>query len=148
LRTRGTGSNRRGIAWRTSIQQSIKFETVPVERGDVQAKVTATGNLNAAVDVLVSSQISGNIRELYADWNSRVNKGQLVALIDPKIFQSQVDQATATSRSAHASTLTAQAQFAKARADLSAASANVQNAQAIAAKDRQRGQHQRAVGSR
>jgi HlyD family secretion protein len=124
-----------GIAWRTSIQQSIKFETVPVERGDVQAKVTATGNLNAVVDVLVSSQISGNIKALYADWNSRVKKGQLVALIDPEVFQAQVDQAAATLRSAHSSKLAAQAQYAKTRADSSAASASVRNAQAIAAKD-------------
>jgi HlyD family secretion protein len=124
-----------GVVWRTSLQQSITYETVPVERGDVQAKVTATGNLNAVVDVLVSSQVSGNIKELYADWNSRVRKGQLVALIDPEVFQAQVDQATATSQSAHSSTLTAQAQVAKARADSSAASASVGNAQAIAAKD-------------
>ena len=125
-----------GIFWRARLQQSVKYETVPVEWGDVQAKVTATGNLNAVVDVLVSSQVSGNIKALYADWNSRVKKGQLVALIDPEVFQAQVDQATAASRSAHSSTLTAQAQAAKARAEVSAAEANERNTRAIAAKDR------------
>ena len=59
-----------------------------------------------------------------------------MALIDPEVFQAQVDQATASSRSAHSSTLTAQAQLAKARAELSASMANERNAQAIVAKDR------------
>ena len=124
-----------GVLWRSHLQNAIAFETVPVERGSIQAKVTATGNLNAVVDVLVSSQVSGNIKALYADWNSKVKKGQLVALIDPEIFQAQVDQATATLRSAHAATLTAQAQIEKAKADLTAANASEKNAEAIAAKD-------------
>jgi HlyD family secretion protein len=124
-----------GLFWRSRLQNSISYETVPVERGVVQAKVTATGNLNAVVAVLVSSQVSGNIKALYADWNSQVKKGQLVALIDPEVFQSQVDQASASSRSAHSSVLAAQAELAKARADQSAAVANVRNAEAIAAKD-------------
>ena len=90
-----------GVVWRTRLQNAIAYETVSVERGPIQARVTATGNLNAVVDVLVSSQVSGNIKALYADWNSKVKKGQLVALIDPEIFQAQVDQANATYRSAH-----------------------------------------------
>ena len=125
-----------GFFWRSHQQNSVVYETVPVERGVLQAKVTATGNLNAVVEVMVSSQVSGNIKALYADWNSRVKKGQLVALIDPEVFQAQVDQASASSRSAHASTLTGEAQLAKARADRSAAVANEKNAQALAAKDR------------
>src|SRR5579864_1291137 len=124
-----------GLLWRAHLQNVITYETVPVERGSIQAKVTATGNLNAVVDVLVSSQVSGNIKALYADWNSTVKKGQLVALIDPQIFQAQVDQATAASRSAHAATITAQAQLEKAKSDLSAADASEKNAEAIAAKD-------------
>jgi len=124
-----------GSFWRAHLQNVITYETVPIERGSIQAKVTATGNLNAVVDVLVSSQVSGNIKALYADWNSKVKKGQLVALIDPEIFQAQVDQANATFRSAHAATLTAQAQLEKSRSDLSAANAAEKNAEAIAAKD-------------
>ncbi|HMD06735.1 MAG TPA: efflux RND transporter periplasmic adaptor subunit [Candidatus Acidoferrum sp.] len=117
------------------MQNAIRYDTVAIERGSIQAKVTATGTLNAVVDVLVSSQVSGNIKALYADWNSKVKKGQLVALIDPEIFQSQVDQASATLRSADAATITAQAQLEKAKADLSAANASEKNAEAIAAKD-------------
>ncbi len=121
--------------WRAHAQNTIRYETVPVERGSIQAKVTATGTLNAVVDVLVSSQVSGNIKALYADWNSKVKKDQLVALIDPQIFQSQVDQASATLRSAHAAAITAQAQLEKSKADLSATNASEKNAEAIAAKD-------------
>ena len=58
---------------------AIDYETVPVERGSVQASVTATGTLNAVVDVQVGSQVSGNIKALYADFNTKVTKGQLVA---------------------------------------------------------------------
>ena len=64
-----------GLLWRAHLQDTITYETVPVERGPIQARVTATGNLNAVVDVLVSSQVSGNIKALYADWNSKVKKG-------------------------------------------------------------------------
>jgi HlyD family secretion protein len=121
--------------WRAHLRNAIGYETVSVERGSIQAKVTATGNINAVVDVLVSSQVSGNIKALYADWNSKVKKGQLVALIDPQIFQAQVDQATATFRSAHSATITAQAQLEKTQSDLSAANATEKDAEAIAAKD-------------
>jgi HlyD family secretion protein len=121
--------------WHLHVQSLIIYETVAVERGSIQARVTATGNLNAVVDVLVSSQVSGNIKTLYADWNSKVKKGQLVALIDPQIFQAQLDQASATFRSAQAATLTAQAQVEKSKSDLSAAMANERNSEAIAAKD-------------
>lgn len=138
-----------GLYWRSSVQNSISFETVPVEQGAVQSRVSATGNLNAVVEVMVSSQVSGNIKALYADWNSRVKKGQLVALIDPEVFQAQLDQANASVRSAHAATLSAQAQLAKSQADESAAVAGQRNAQAIAAKDlasevNTRGQWERA----
>jgi len=124
-----------GLLWRAHLQNTITYETVPVERGPIQATVTATGNLNAVVDVLVSSQVSGNIKALYADWNSKVKKGQLVALIDPEIFQAQVDEANATFHSAHSATVTAQAQVEKAKSDLSSANASEKNAEAIVAKD-------------
>jgi len=107
--------------WISSSRTAIRYETVAIDRGTVQASVTATGTLNAVIDVLVSSQVSGNIKELYADWNSKVKKGQLVALIDPQIFQAQVEQAQAVANSARAASLTAGAQVEKAKADLAAA---------------------------
>jgi len=124
-----------GVTWRAHLRNAITYETVALERGPIQARVTATGTLHAVVDVLVSSQVSGNIKALYADWNSKVKKGQLVALIDPEIFQSQVDQANATFRAEHGATMTAQAQLEKSKTDLSTAVANEKSAEAILAKD-------------
>ena len=121
--------------WRVYTQSAITYETVPVERGTIQASVTATGTLNAVVDVLVGSQVSGNIKALYADWNTKVTKGQLVALIDPEIFQAQVDQTRATLGAAHSAVVTAGAQVEKVKADNAAAVANEKAAEANAAKD-------------
>ena len=124
-----------GLLWRAHLQNVVQYESVPVERGPVQANVTATGTLNAVVDVLVSSQVSGNIKALYADWNTKVKAGQLVALIDPEIFQAQVDQATATVRSAAAARITAEAQLEKTKSDLSGAIATEKSAEANMTKD-------------
>jgi HlyD family secretion protein len=124
-----------GYAWRVHTQSAITYETVPVERGTIQASVTATGTLNAVVDVLVGSQVSGNIKALYADWNTKVTKGQLVALIDPEIFQAQVDQTRATLAAAHSAVVTAGAQVEKAKADNAAAVASEKGTEANAAKD-------------
>src|SRR5664279_540737 len=85
-----------GELWRMHSQNAINYETVPLDRGLVQASVTATGTVNAVVDVQVGSQVSGNIKALYADFNTKVTKGQLVGLIDPEVFQAQVDQGRAT----------------------------------------------------
>ena len=93
--------------------------------GTIQASVTATGTLNAVVDVLVGSQVSGNIKALYADWNTKVTKGQLVALIDPEIFQAQVDQARATLGAAHSAVChRSRRKCEKAKSDSAAAVAN------------------------
>jgi hypothetical protein len=78
-------------------QRNASFETAKIERGPIQAFITATGNLNPVVNVQVGSQVSGNIKTLYADFNTKVRKGQLVAQIDPEIFQAQVDAASAAS---------------------------------------------------
>src|SRR5271169_1723135 len=71
------------------------YQTVPVTRGALDATVSATGNCNAVVSVQVGSQVSGNILALYADFNTKVKQGQLVARIDPAPFQAAVDQANA-----------------------------------------------------
>jgi HlyD family secretion protein len=68
------------------------LRTEAVERGDVQATVTATGTISAVTTVQVGSQVSGIVSRLYADWNSPVKKGQLLAELDPTPFQQQVDQ--------------------------------------------------------
>ena len=74
---------------------SFKYETAPVDRGRVVARVTATGTLSALVTVQVGSQVSGTIASLSADFNSKVRKGQVIALIDPRFFEAAVEQARA-----------------------------------------------------
>ncbi len=80
----------------------LKFKTEKVERGDIQATVTATGTVNAVTTVLVGTQVSGTIKNIYADFNSPVKKGQLIAQIDPATFEAQVEQARANLLSANA----------------------------------------------
>jgi HlyD family secretion protein len=85
-------------AWRWQSGDSkpkLQFETAKVEKGKIVAKVTASGTLNAVVTVQVGSQVSGRIAALHADFNSPVKKGQLLAKIDPSLFQASVDQARA-----------------------------------------------------
>ncbi len=91
-----------------------KFRLVKVERGVVDLIVTATGTINPVINVLVGSQVSGTIKALYADFNSQVKEGQVIAQIDPAIFQAQVDQAKANVLNNQASLLNAQANLVKA----------------------------------
>ena len=71
-------------------QNGLQYRTAAVERGEVDYAISATGNPNAVVTVQVGSQVSGNIMALYADFNSKVTKGQLIARIDPAPFQAKV----------------------------------------------------------
>jgi len=79
-----------------------KFRTEKVVKGDVVATVTATGTVNAVTTVLVGTQVSGTIKKIYVDFNSRVKRGQAIAQIDPATFEAQVEQAKANLLSAHA----------------------------------------------
>ncbi len=123
-------------AWQSYAQAKVTFETVALDRGAVQASITATGTLNAVVNVQVGSQVSGNIKALYADFNTKVQQGQLVALIDPQMFQAQVDQAKGAADSVASAVVTAQAQVEKAKADLAGAIANRDNLKSVLAKDK------------
>jgi HlyD family secretion protein len=111
-----------------------QYRTAPVERGDLAYAVSATGTPNAVVTVQVGSQVSGNVLELDADFNTKVKKGQMVARIDPQIFQARVDQAQGTLRSAQTAVATAQAQIEKSRADVASAVAQVADSKAAAVK--------------
>jgi len=70
-----------------------KFQTVAVTRGPITQAVTATGTLNPVQNVQVGSQVSGNIQKLFADFNSMVKAGQVIAQIDPVVFRANVNQA-------------------------------------------------------
>src|SRR5689334_22572684 len=73
----------------------VRYTTAVADRGDVVQTVGATGALHAVVTVQVGSQVSGTIKELHADFNSVVKKGQVVARLDPSSFEAKVAQANA-----------------------------------------------------
>ena len=85
-----------------SDQGDQKYRTEKVTRGDIVSSITATGAVNAVTTVLVGTQVSGTIKNIYVDFNSPVKKGQLIAQIDPAIFDAQVAQARANVLSAKA----------------------------------------------
>ena len=100
------------------------YQTAPVDRGDILSTITTTGSCNAVVTVQVGSQVSGNILALYADYNTRVKQGQLVARIDPAIFQARVDQLKAALANTQAAVVTARATVKKTESDIANAEAN------------------------
>ncbi len=79
-----------------------KYITDKITRGDIKSTVSATGTVNAVTTVQVGTQVSGTIQKLFVDFNSPVKKGQLLAQIDPAIFDAQVGQARANLLSAKA----------------------------------------------
>ncbi len=86
-----------------------QFRTDKVVKGDIEMAVTATGTVNPVTTVLVGTQVSGTIKNIYVDFNSPVKKGQLIARIDPALFEAQVNQARANLFSAKANLEKAQA---------------------------------------
>ena len=88
----------------------VQFTTVKVEKRKIVGRVTASGTLQATVTVQVGTQVSGRVQKLFADFNSPVKKGQLVAKIDPQLFQAAVAQAHANYVAAEAGLVKAVAQ--------------------------------------
>jgi len=111
-----------------------KYRFAKVEKGPLTATVSATGNLNAVITVQVGSQVSGQIKELHADFNSQVKKGFLIARIDPDTFDAKVNQAKADVENAQAAVLNQIASVERARADIENARAALAVAQAQTAK--------------
>jgi HlyD family secretion protein len=93
-----------------------QYFTVKVDRGDIREVVEATGTINAVTTVQVGSQVSGTISRLFADFNSKVKKGQLIAQIEPSLFQGTLLQAKADLANARANLLTSKANLEKAQA--------------------------------
>src|ERR1051325_24923 len=69
------------------------YRTAKIERGDLVRRVSATGTLNPLINVQVGSQVSGIILKMYADFNSKVKAGDLLAELDPTLFDATVKQA-------------------------------------------------------
>lgn len=104
-----------GVAWWAMSKPSgPAFQTVVAERGDIVTSITASGSLQAVGTVEVGSEVSGLIKELHADFNTPVKKGQVLARIDPSTFESRVLQGEAQQA-------VAQAQLDQARAELTEA---------------------------
>jgi HlyD family secretion protein len=81
-------------------EAALQYRLAPVERGPLSAAVSSSGTLNALVTVQVGSQVSGQIREILADFNSQVRRGQVIARLDPETFESRVAQVEADLRAA------------------------------------------------
>lgn len=117
-----------GYYYISSDKAEIQYKTSPVTRGDILSTIQATGTLNPVETVDVGTQISGTIKELYFDYNSRVKQGQLIALMDSDTQAAEVAQYEA----ALAST---RADAANARAELDVAAKNLARTQELARRD-------------
>lgn len=83
-------------------KNGVQYRTEAAERGDVRETVTATGTVNPVTTVLVGTQVSGTIKSISVDFNTPVKKGQVIARIDPAMFEGQVSQARANVAKAEA----------------------------------------------
>lgn len=116
------------------------FRTAKIERGDVLKSVSASGELGAVITVQVGSEISGQVSELQADFNSKVRADQVIARIDPESFEARVNQsraelavADATVGIRSAALIQARANLQNARAQLAVGEANLRRAKVTAA---------------
>jgi HlyD family secretion protein len=101
------------VAFRLNQKPEEEFFTAKVEQGDIRQVIEATGTINPVTLVQVGSQVSGMISKLYVDFNSKVTQGQVIAEIDPKLFQGAVLQAQADLQTAQASLTAAKANLSK-----------------------------------
>lgn len=97
-------------------KDKAQYFTQAAERGDIREVVDATGTISAVTTVQVGSQVSGTVQKLYADFNSHVKKGQIVAQLDPALFKGAVLQAQADLANAQANLLAAKATLEKSKA--------------------------------
>jgi HlyD family secretion protein len=107
------------------------FDTVTVERGDVSRVVSASGAVQPVTKVDVGSEVSGKIVDLRVDYNDKVKKDQILAVVDPSSFQSAVDQAKAAVAQSEASVATAQANIAHSEVSLDVTEKNWKRQKAL-----------------
>jgi len=103
-------------AFKLEQTKSPQYYTEKVQKGDIQNVVQATGTINAVTTVQVGSQVSGTIQTLFADFNSHVKKNQVIAQIDPSLFQGALLQAKADLADAQANLVVSKANLDKANA--------------------------------
>src|SRR5213593_2153450 len=112
----------------------IQVNTAPITRGDIIDSVGATGTLQAVTTVQVGSQVSGNIQWLGADFNSIVKKGQVIARLDPSLFDAQLQQARANLGQARANLTKAQSDLERTKVQLVDAEQKYSRAKELATK--------------
>src|SRR3982751_3699063 len=112
----------------------VRVNTSPITRGDIVDTVGASGTLQAVTTVQVGSQVSGNIAYLGADFNSIVKKGQVIAKLDPSLFEAQVEQSKANLAQSRANLAKAQSDLERMKVQLTDAQQKYARAQELAAK--------------
>jgi HlyD family secretion protein len=112
----------------------VQVQTSPISRGEIVDTVGATGTLQAVTTVQVGSQVSGNISWLGADFNSIVKKGQVIARLDPSLFDAQLQQANANLNQARANQMKAQSDLERTKVQLTDAEQKYTRAKELAAR--------------
>jgi HlyD family secretion protein len=107
----------------------LRYRLAKVERGPIAAVVAASGTLNAVTTVQVGSQISGQVKEIYADFNTPVSSGQVIARIDPATFELRVNQARADLDAAHSAVAVARSALAAQQAEIARVKVTLDEAQ-------------------
>jgi HlyD family secretion protein len=110
----------------------VRYLTAKVQRGDIRDEVEATGIVNAVVTVQVGSQVSGTIAKLNVDFNSHVHRGDVIALIDPALFDGALQQSAADLQNAKANVAAVEANLEKAKATLVQTEADYKRQAALA----------------
>jgi HlyD family secretion protein len=119
-----------GYLYYNGAEPPPRYLTARVEQGRIVAAVNATGTVNAVVTVQVGSQVTGTIQKLFADFNTAVQEGQVIAQIDSAPFEARASQARANLASAKAAVQVAQATMENTKAAVETAQANAKSAQA------------------
>jgi HlyD family secretion protein len=113
---------------RRSLQPTVEYFTSIVEQGSLEKIISATGSVQTVVTVPVGSQVSGQVQELFADFNSVVKRGQLLAKLDPRNLESAVANLKAQLSAAQARVRSAEAEIRTHAANLSSSKANLSGA--------------------
>ena len=107
-----------------------EYRTAKIQKGNIRSVVTSSGTVNPLNTVSVGSQISGNVKEIFVDYNSIVEKGQVIAIIDDSEYAAHVEQAKAKVRLTESQMLEREKDIISAQADVMSAEASLQSATA------------------
>lgn len=112
------------VVWIRGRAEPVRYLTEPIKRGPITAAVEATGTINPLTTVPVGSYVSGTMKFLFADFNTHVHAGQVLAQIDPAVYKAQVDTARGNLAGAEASLRNTQASLGSLQAAIETGEAN------------------------